>query len=68
LGGKIVKETHNLGSDRKILLRHPAHAAERAFADRSLLNNETDSFGYRTMKKNPKEAVKKGWQCEIHEL
>jgi hypothetical protein len=45
LSGKIFKETHNMDSDRKILLRHPAHAAEKAFADRSLLNNETDSFG-----------------------
>jgi hypothetical protein len=56
LCGKIAKETHSLESDRKILLQHLAHAAEKAFADRSLLNNEN---GQLWLQNNEKRSRKK---------
>jgi hypothetical protein len=40
LCGKIFREARSLDSDRKILLRHLTHAPEKAFADRSPLENE----------------------------
>jgi hypothetical protein len=56
LCGKISKETYSLDSDRKILLQHLAHAAEKAFADRSLLNNEN---GQLWQQNNEKRSRKK---------
>jgi hypothetical protein len=55
LCGKIAKETHGLDSDRKILLQHLAHAAEKAFADRSLLNNENGQLWLQNNKKRSRK-------------
>jgi hypothetical protein len=56
LCGKIAKETYSPDSDRKILLQHLAHAAEKAFADCSLLNNEN---GQLSQQNNEKRSRKK---------
>jgi hypothetical protein len=56
LCGKVAKETHGLDNDRKILLQHLAHAAEKAFADRSLLSNEN---GQLWLQNNEKRSRKK---------
>jgi hypothetical protein len=56
LCGKINKGIRGQDDHHKILLQHLAHAAERAFADRSLLSNEN---GQLLLQNNEKRSRKK---------